>query len=90
MPVHAYFLVFVTVFLAELADKTQLATMSYALRPEMSRMGVFISSSLALVLSTAIAVYFAGFLTSVAGALPLGKIAGGIFVLIGGYMIYRG
>src|SRR3989442_3261400 len=51
-----YVVVFVSVFLAELGDKTQLATLLYAATPGVSRVGVFLAAAGALVTSTLLAV----------------------------------
>ncbi len=48
--------IFVTVFLAELRDKTQPATLLFAADPRLSKLGLFAASSAALVLSSLIAV----------------------------------
>lgn len=48
--------VFVSVFLAELGDKTQVATLLFATDHTLSRLGVFVASSAALVCSSLIAV----------------------------------
>jgi putative Ca2+/H+ antiporter (TMEM165/GDT1 family) len=49
-------IVFGTVFLAELGDKTQLATLLYSTDAKTGRWNVFAAAALALVASTAIAV----------------------------------
>lgn len=82
--------VFGTVFLAELGDKTQLATLLYASEASHPRLTVFAASASALVLTSALAV-LAGAVVSefvspkllrwVAGA---GFIAVGVWVLVGG------
>jgi len=80
--------IFATVFLAELGDKTQLATVLFAADKQAPAWGVFIAASLALVLSTALAVVLGTaaerFLTQV----PLKLIAGVGFVAIGVWSIY--
>ena len=86
----AYAVVFVSVFLAELGDKTQLATMLFASETPLSRWGVFAASAGALVVSTALAVA-AG--TWVGAWLPprhLRLAAGLGFVAIGAWILLRG
>jgi putative Ca2+/H+ antiporter (TMEM165/GDT1 family) len=48
--------VFVTVFVAELGDKTQLATMLFASDRQVSKWVVFFGASLALITSSALGV----------------------------------
>ena len=52
--------VFLTVFIAELGDKTQLATMLFAADKEVSKVSVFIGASMALILASAVAVLAGG------------------------------
>ena len=52
--------VFITVFLAEIGDKTQLATMLFSAEQPGSRWIVFAGSAAALVLAAAIGVMIAG------------------------------
>ena len=51
-----YLAVFASVFMAELGDKTQLATLTYAASPGASPLGVFVAAAAALILSSALAV----------------------------------
>lgn len=78
---------FVTVFFAELGDKTQLATLSFASSGS-SRLSVFIGSALALVAASAIAVLAGAALTRVVSPLVLQRLAGVAFVVIGGWVLF--
>ena len=80
--------IFTTVFLAELGDKTQLATLLYASDADRSRLLVFAASALALVLSSALAVMLGAAAERWLSALPLKLIAGSGFLLIGAWMIF--
>ncbi len=83
----AFFGVFITVFLAELGDKTQLATVLFASEGDRSKLMVFIAAAAALVASTGLAVLAGAAADRFAAALPLKLIAGAGFVMIGGLMI---
>ena len=80
--------VFITVFLAELGDKTQFAVLLYATRPEGSKVAVAVAASLALVSTTVIAVLVGDRLSQwinpkiLEGAAAVGFIAIGIFMLV--------
>jgi len=75
--------VFLSVFVAELGDKTQLATLLFATNPSLSRLGVFAASSAALTLSSLIAVLVGGQLTRLVSPTTLQIIAGCGFIVIG-------
>lgn len=78
---------FAAVFIAELGDKTQLATLSFATSGT-SRWTVFLASAAALVLTSAIAVVFGEALTRVVSPKTLQKAAGVLFVAIGAWVLY--
>jgi putative Ca2+/H+ antiporter (TMEM165/GDT1 family) len=78
---------FITVFLAELGDKTQLATVSFAASGS-SRVAVFIGSAAALVCSSAIAVALGEGLTKLVAPKVLMRIAGGLFFVVGGWVLW--
>ena len=69
--------IFVTVFLAELGDKTQVATLLFAADPRLSRLGVFSASAGALALSSLLAVLSAASSPNVLSPHLLKGIAGG-------------
>jgi putative Ca2+/H+ antiporter (TMEM165/GDT1 family) len=80
---------FATVFLAELGDKTQLATMSLAASGT-SRWVVFAGAALALVTASAIAVLAGEALTRIIPAVWIHRAAGVLFVLLGVLMLVGG
>ena len=65
--------VFLSVLVAELGDKTQLATLLFATEKSLSRVGVFVAASAALVFSSLIAVLLGAQIERVA---PRGDIEG--------------
>jgi putative Ca2+/H+ antiporter (TMEM165/GDT1 family) len=77
----------ITIFLAELGDKTQIATVLFASDENQNPWLVFIASSLALTTASAIAVLLGRTAERLLSALPLNLIAGTGFVLIGSIMI---
>lgn len=82
-----FFTIFISVFLAELGDKTQLATMLFASDSKTSHLTVFAAASAALIASTAIAVMLGAAAERYLAFLPLKLIAGFGFVAIGAYLI---
>jgi putative Ca2+/H+ antiporter (TMEM165/GDT1 family) len=85
-----YAVVFLSVFLAELGDKTQLATVLFATNPTLSRWGVLAAAAGALVTSTAIAVVAGSMLGTWVQGRHLRLAAALGFIVIGGWMLVRG
>lgn len=73
---------FAAIFVAELGDKTQLATLSFAAGGA-SRLTVFAGSALALVATTAIAVLAGEAVSRVIPPIWLKRIAGAGFLVLG-------
>jgi putative Ca2+/H+ antiporter (TMEM165/GDT1 family) len=75
--------VFASVFIAELGDKTQLATMLFASDKEISKLTVFAGASLALVLTSAIGVLAGSVISNSVSEKQLHYLAGIGFIAIG-------
>jgi putative Ca2+/H+ antiporter (TMEM165/GDT1 family) len=80
--------IFLTVFLAELGDKTQLATVLLAADGKHSGWTVFCVAAAALVASTALAVLLGQTAERYLTMIPLKLIAGAGFVLLGAWMVW--
>jgi len=76
-----------TVFLAELGDKTQLATMLFAADREVSKLTVFFAASAALVLASAIGVLAGSVMSEFINERYLHYLAGAGFIVIGAYTL---
>ncbi len=83
----AFFTIFFSIFLAELGDKTQLATVLYASNSEHSKLLVFGGATAALATSTALAVFLGAAAERHLTMAPLKLIAGLGFLIIGALMI---
>ena len=81
--------VFATVFVAELGDKTQLATMLYAADREVSKLTVFLGASLALVLASGLGVLAGGLLSEYVSGKILHYVAGAGFIAVGVWTLLR-
>lgn len=79
----AFFSVFITVFLAEIGDKTQLATMLFAAEENSNKWIIFAGSALALVLAAAIGVLVGAQLERLISPRTLKIVAGIGFIAIG-------
>lgn len=82
--------VFVTVFLAEIGDKTQLATMLFATKEDTSKWAIFFGSAAALVLAAGIGVLVGEQLGKWISPKTLKWIAGLGFVAIGLWTMFSG
>jgi len=82
--------VFAAVFIAEMADKTQLVTMLFATDKAVSKWMVFFGSASALVLTSAIGVLAGTLLAQVINVKTMSVIAGAGFILIGIWTLYHG
>lgn len=81
--------VFASVFLAELGDKTQLATMLFSAEAPGGRLTVFVAASSALVLATAIGVLAGGYIAQHVSPSALKIVAGAGFIAIGIWTLAR-
>jgi putative Ca2+/H+ antiporter (TMEM165/GDT1 family) len=89
----AFLAVFAAIFLAELGDKTQLATMLFASERKASPLTVFLASGGALLLSAAIATFVGTMASKYLTGVPLKLIAGIGFIVIGAISVaqhYKG
>jgi putative Ca2+/H+ antiporter (TMEM165/GDT1 family) len=81
--------VFAAVFIAEMGDKTQLATMLFAADKEVSKLTIFFGASLALVATSAIGVLVGGVLSEYVNEKYLHYAAGAGFVIIGVWTLWK-
>ena len=81
--------VFGTVFLAELGDKTQLATLLFAARERSGLLTIFIAASLALVATSAIGVLAGAAISSYVQPKYLSYAAGIGFIAIGAWTLWQ-
>jgi putative Ca2+/H+ antiporter (TMEM165/GDT1 family) len=81
--------VFATVFVAELGDKTQLATLLYSADGRNSKLVVLLGASAALIVSSAIAVLAGSFVSRYVSPTTLSWLAGIGFIAVGVWTIAR-
>ena len=89
MDLRFFATVFATVFLAELGDKTQLATFLYAADAQHSKLVVFLGAASALVVTSAIGVAMGSVVAQYVSPRILSWLAGAGFVTIGIWTIAR-
>jgi len=83
------FLMFSTIFIAELGDKTQLATMLFAAERKFPPVLVFAASAGALVIGAALAVLVGATAGRYLQSMPLRPIAGLGFIAIGLWILVQ-
>jgi putative Ca2+/H+ antiporter (TMEM165/GDT1 family) len=79
--------IFVSIFIAELGDKTQLVTVLFATDKNLSPLSIFLAASSALVCSSLLAVLVGAQLTRLLPPTTLHFIAGVGFIVIGVWML---
>jgi putative Ca2+/H+ antiporter (TMEM165/GDT1 family) len=87
MDLKLFDVVFGTIFLAELGDKTQLATLLFAAREDTPLVTVFLAASAALVLTSALGVLAGGLVANYVDPKVLSYVAGVGFIVIGVWTI---
>jgi putative Ca2+/H+ antiporter (TMEM165/GDT1 family) len=87
MGLRTFAMVFASVLVAELGDKTQLATLMFASGKDTSKLLVFAASAGALVVSSAVAVLAGAFVSQHVSPKVLSWVAGVGFVAIGAWTI---
>ena len=89
MDIKLFVTVFGTIFLAELGDKTQLATLLFASKTPANLLTVFLGASLALIVTTVIGVAAGGLVSQYVNQKYLSYAAGVGFVLVGMWTMWR-
>lgn len=80
---------FTTIFLAELGDKTQLATFGAASASDQGKLAVFLGSSLALIACSAMAVLAGAAIGKVVPLVWLERAGGVLFVVLGVWTLWK-
>ena len=87
MDLKVFLTVFAAIFIAELGDKTQLATLLFASDKAASKATIFFAASLALILTTAIGVLAGEIVSNYIDEKYLHYLAGAGFIIIGIYTL---
>ena len=90
MDLKLFATVFGTVFLAELGDKTQLATLLYASDAQSPKWTVFFAASAALIATSALGVLLGGVVGRYVPELWLKWVAGLGFIAVGAWTLIKG
>lgn len=89
MDIKVFLTVFIAVFIAEIGDKTQLATLLFAADKEVSKWTVFMGASAALVVAAGIGVLAGGVVSQYVSERYLHYIAGIGFIGIGIFTLVK-
>ena len=81
--------VFTSVFIAELGDKTQLATLLFASDKEISKLTVFAGAASALIMTSALGVLAGGVISNYVSEKYLHYLAGVGFIAIGIWILVK-
>jgi putative Ca2+/H+ antiporter (TMEM165/GDT1 family) len=81
--------VFATIFLAEIGDKTQLATLLYAADARNPKATVFAAAATALVAAAALGILAGGLLAERVNPRTLSRLAGAGFIAVGVWTLLR-
>ena len=87
MDARLFLTVFLTVFVAELGDKTQVATLLYASQSDHPKLTVFLAAASALILTSAIGVLAGGFIAQHVNPKWLRWVAGAGFIGVGVWVL---
>ncbi len=90
MELKLFFTVFAAIFVAELGDKTQLATLLFSTDSEVSKLTIFFGSSAALILTSALGVAAGSLLSQYLNVKVMAIASGTLFIAIGIFSIYKG
>lgn len=90
MDIKLFLAVFGSVFLAEMADKTQVATMLFAADNGHAKLTVFLASALALTVTSALGVLAGGLLSQWLNPKYLTWFSGAAFIAIGAWTLVKG
>jgi putative Ca2+/H+ antiporter (TMEM165/GDT1 family) len=83
-----FFITFFSIFLAELGDKTQLATMGFASQNSSAKWIIFTASASALVLSSFLGVIAGNFLSNIISPKYVKLGSAILFIIIGLFLLY--
>ena len=89
MDIKFFASIFTTIFIAEIADKTQIATILYASNAQHNKLVVFLGSALALCLASAIAVFAGSMLSQWINGKVMSRLAGALFVIVGIWTFFK-